>query len=146
MSFLEDLHKARRVKESEQMGLEQHQKIVRIRREQKYKEIQPMVNEMLDSLGMATWGCTDGDRNYEVFADIAHFQWKLYSGPYEYILRIIFDDEGYDYYEVGSMGNMARTQDLSRKSLEHMLKTIYKRGPDYLGEANDPAFRKKKKK
>jgi hypothetical protein len=133
MSFLEDLHKVKRSKEFQEKELEQLKKITHLRREQKFKDLEPMVRDMLDAMGMATWGSTDGQRNYEILSDIAGFRWKLFSGPYEYVLKLIFDEEGQDYFEVGVMGNMARSLSTAKPELSQILKTIYKRGPDYTG-------------
>jgi hypothetical protein len=145
MSFLEDLHKVKRSKEFQEKELEQLKRITNLRREQKYKDLEPMVRDMLDAMGMATWGSTDGQRNYEILSDIRGFRWKLFSGPYEYVLKLIFEEEGQDYFEVGVMGNMARSLGTAKLDLSQILKTIYKRGPDYTGvETRDN--RKKPKK
>ncbi|GEM_PF-2352238 len=139
MSFLDDLHKVKRRMEFDEKEADQYQKIVRLKREQKFKELEPMALSLLDQLGMATWGSDDGERNYEITVDLGRFLWRLHSGPHEYVLRLIFDDENNDYFEVGVMGNMARSIDTSPHSLQHILKNIYKRGPDYLGiEGNAP--------
>lgn len=146
MSFLDDLHKVKRRKEFDEKEADHHHKIVRLKREQKFKELEPMVLSLLDQLGMATWGCDDGERNYEIAPDLARFFWRLHSGKYEYVLRLIFDDENSDYFEVGVMGNMARSLDTSPHSLQHILKNIFKRGPDYLGiEGNIPKRHQKKR-
>ncbi len=133
MGFLDDLNKVKRSKEFREKEMEQHRKITRLRHEQKYKELEPVARELLDALGMATWGMVKGERNFAIHSDIINLQWRLHSGSHEYLLKLIFDEDDTDYFEVGVMGNMARSLDTSRKSLEHILKTIYKRGPDYLG-------------
>lgn len=150
MSFMEDLHKAKRSKEFNEKEYQQYLKITRLKREHKFKELDPVVKEMLDALGMATWGSVNGERTYKIHSDIQEFYWRLYSGQFEYVLKLIFDEGGdeasNDYFEVGVMGNMARTFDTSRKSLEYILKTIYKRGPDYLGGIDQGKSGKDKKK
>jgi hypothetical protein len=145
MSFLEDLNKVRRSKEFQEKDLDQHRRIVRLRREQRFKELEPVAKELLDALGMATWGTTKGERNFGIHSDIVNLQWRLHSHEYEYLLKLIFDEEDTDYFEVGVMGNMARSLDTSRRSLEHILKTIYKRGPDYLGMHYKESHKKGKK-
>jgi len=146
MGFLDDLNKVRRSKEFHEKEMEQHRKIIRLRHEQKYRELEPMVRDLLDALGMATWGMEKGERNFAIHSDIINLQWRLHSGPHEYLLKLIFDEEDTDYLEVGVMGNMARSLNTSRKSLEHILKTIYKRGPDYLGMHYCNSSKKNKKK
>lgn len=136
MAMFDDLQKVKRKKEFEEKEREQFQKIKKLRNEQKFKELEPMVRDALDALGMATWGCDEGERNYHITPDKESMSFKLYSGPYEYSLRIIADEEG-TYFEMGVMGNLARSLDTSKKSLEHIIKTIYKRGPDYQGSIGD---------
>jgi len=146
MSFLEDLHKVKRSKEFKEKELDQFKRIRHLKHEQKFKDLEPMVQDLLDAMGMATWGSNDGERNYEILSDKSQFRWKLFSGPYEYVLKLIFDEEGEDYFEVGVMGNMARSLGTNKQDLTQILKTIYKRGPDYTGISTRESKKKTRNK